>query len=145
DRRRVVQPIEGRPARRRAGRAAGRAAIALLLVAVDADVASVVLPLVRTGRIGAEYAGRVHETGAPGRVSQTRLALACPMRPVLVISSRPPRFGAVVPCLPALCLTPAMQLCDRPLRPAWAAPAATWRRRIARMASTAGGPMIAAV
>lgn len=64
---------------------------------MDAKVAFVALPLVGTGRIGAEYAGRVHETGAPGRVSETRLVLACPMRPVRVIMNRRPRFSGVVP------------------------------------------------
>src|SRR5205085_6194886 len=93
----VVQAIEGRPCRRREGLAAGRTAIALLLLTMDLDVGAVALPLVRTGRVGAEYAVRVHEAGSPGRVDETRLALACPMRPVLVMRDRPPRFGGVVP------------------------------------------------
>jgi len=94
---RVVQPVEGRPPRRRDGLAAGRAAVPPRLLTMDANGPAPLLPLVRAVPVRAKYSGRVPASCAPGRVSKTRLLVACRMRLVPVSIASPPRFSGVVP------------------------------------------------
>jgi len=61
----LMQPVVGCARRRGERHAAGLAAVAPLLLAVDADVARADPSLVRTGRIGTECSGRVHAMRAP--------------------------------------------------------------------------------
>jgi len=81
----LVQPIVRRPYRRGERVPAGPAAVAPPLPAVDAAVARADPPLVGTGLRGAQALGRVRGRCSPGRVDWTRLPIAYPTRPVLVI------------------------------------------------------------
>ncbi len=93
----MVQPVEGGSACRREGLPARRAPIPPLLLTMNADVPSPLLPLVTAVPVRAKYGGRVHVACAPGRVSKTRLASACRTRPVRAIGHPLPRFSGVVP------------------------------------------------
>ena len=97
---RVAHPVEGRPPRRRECAPTGLAPVALLLLTVDATGPVPLLPLVRAGQVRATCSGRVHACSVPGRVSETRLLVACRMRPVPVTIARPPRLSGVVPARP---------------------------------------------